>query len=236
MAGLAAGIPPNDGGPPTGAAAGDLAGSYPSPTVKASVGLTGVPTAPTAAVDTNTTQIATMAAVLAALNVDYATYKYLIRRGAGFAAATASTILMTGDALNALTVNGALPLAAGSAFYIQPADFAAGTRTTKLRIRADCIVNATAPAVDFTVGLYPVATWGGAAGSNPTIATIGAVIAGSTVAYSAPAAAGPVTPPLTSGDFTAPAAGWYVLAVAVSGSQAANSQVYLHAELQVRQV
>lgn len=43
--------------------AGDLAGTAAAPTIKANVGLTGVPTAPTAVATTNTTQIATTAFV-----------------------------------------------------------------------------------------------------------------------------------------------------------------------------
>lgn len=120
------------------------------------------------------------------------------------------------------------------AVRLDPADYAASPRTTKYRLRAGCFVNAVAPAITFTLGLYPVATWGGASGAAPIVQTLGAVVSGSTVAFA--------TPPVgeshaTGADFTAPAAGWYVVAAALSGSaMTANSQAAFSVALQRRNV
>lgn len=125
------------------------------------------------------------------------------------------------------------PLSSNHAFYFDPTDYTANTRTTKLRVRGQLVTNAVATTTTWTIGLYPVSTWGGASGSVTTIATIGAVTAGSTIAFAAPGATAAVQG--NSGDFTMPAAGWYVLGVVNNGAAAANSSVGVWATLQLRQ-
>lgn len=119
-----------------------------------------------------------------------------------------------------------------SIFYLDPADWAAGSvvsRTTKLRVRAWVVPNSTQPNTTFTVGLYPVT---GSSGADPD-ATLGTVVTGSTVALSSFTNSTPKQG--NSGDFTCPAAGFYALAVVLAGSSAASSATLVAAALQMRQ-
>lgn len=120
------------------------------------------------------------------------------------------------------------------AVYLDPADFAAGSRTSKLRLRAQCITNAVAPNKTITAGMYPITAFGGASGAHPYVQTLGTVVTGSTVAFATPALS--TRTPSTSGDFTFPSAGWYSFALSTSGAMAVGSRTVIMADLQVRQV
>lgn len=124
----------------------------------------------------------------------------------------------------------------GYLFYLDPADWAAGARTTKLRLATWMVTNNVAPQTTFVVGLYPVtATSYLAPGLLPVISTLGAVVAGSTVTYAVPAAVRRLAS--VSADFVAPAAGFYVLGVAITGTGMATDAVLsVAARLQLRQV
>src|SRR5688500_7100403 len=90
------------------------------------------------------------------------------------------------------------------AVYLAAADFSLTNRTTKLRLRAQVSTNATAPAITFTFGLYPVTFAGG---TDLLTATLGTVVTGSTVAIASPAASS--TTQGNSGDFAFPSDGQY---------------------------
>lgn len=123
---------------------------------------------------------------------------------------------------------------AAAAFLFDPADYSANARTTKLRLRVKCIVNAVAPVTTFVAGLYPVSTYGGASGTVPFVASVGTVITGSTAGFTTPGLG--TNQNATSTEFTAPAISDYILGFTASNAIAANSQVQLTAQLQMRQV
>lgn len=114
---------------------------------------------------------------------------------------------------------------------LDDADYTVGSKTTKLRLTALIITNATAPAINFTFGLYPVTSAGAA---DSITLTLGVVVAGSTVAINTPGAS---TPTRGQGaDFNVPADGTYLLGCVTSGTIANNSLALMHARVQVRNV
>ncbi len=162
----------------------------------------------------------------------FASYKTLARGSYRFDAPGAGTFLLgenlgSGGGRTASSSEGGIV-----AIHLDPADYAAGARVVKGRIRASALVNATAPAANYTVGLYPVTAAAGAAGVVSV--TLGTLVAGTTVALTG-LAAGSLNQ-VGSGDFNLPAAGWYALGVVTSAASAAGSSVAVRAALQLRQV
>jgi hypothetical protein len=107
-------------------------------------------------------------------------------------------------------------------FQFDPTHYSVSGLSTMLRMSVWLGVNGTAPAVNFTFGLYPVSNLGGGAGVFG-VSVLGAVVSGSTAVINAPASTSATG--AVSSDFAAPTAGAYVPAVVLSGSQAANSAV-----------
>lgn len=171
------------------------------------------------------------------LSAAFTTYKEIAR---GFAGQTSAS----GTGTWAMPL-GAPPVATDIAFnnansavwaiqlYLDPADYAANARSTRLRVRA-VAVPSVAPAVTFTVGLYPVATYTTGASIHPRVATLGTVVSGSTAAIASPAVG--VVTKVDSSDFSFPAAGAYVLGIAMVATPAATSVTDIVASLQMRQV
>lgn len=160
-------------------------------------------------------------------------YKSVYRSG-GFATSLGITTANVVFALGILTgiSSGGAGTAVPDQFYFATGDYTVAGLTQKLRVRAQCVTNATAPTVTITFGLYPITASAGASGQLTF--TIGAVVSGSTVAFVTPSAS--TQNQNNSGDFTVPADGYYALGYVGSGTQAANSAVGLTAQLQTRNV
>lgn len=130
----------------------------------------------------------------------------------------------------------AVPVAAATSIaYLDPDNWAAGGRVVRYVLRGSIITNAVAPTSTYAYALFPVATWGGASGATPTVATLGAAVTGSTTAnIAAPALGGPSTP--VSIEFDAPTVGWYVLGMVQTGASVANANIAMVATLFAKQV
>lgn len=146
-------------------------------------------------------------------------------RGAGQIGPTfgAATYLIKADAAIAFASGVADNSGSGHQMHIAlAAAYGVTGVTTKLRIRPWVMVNAAAPAINFTFGLHPVSAVAGAAGI--TTVTVGAAVAGSTVAINAPSASAvtPGTGPDFNYSLLTDGIG-YMLGVTTSGAPAASS-------------
>ena len=118
-------------------------------------------------------------------------------------------------------------------FQFTASDYAISGRTTQLRMRATVINNATAPARDAIVGLYPVTAVGG--GNDQTSVTLGTVVSGSTITFASASMTANSSLQNVTADFDVPSDGLYVLGVQVPGGNVANNGLLnVLADLQVR--
>lgn len=117
-------------------------------------------------------------------------------------------------------------------FSIIAADLTMTGLTPKMRLRTTMATNATAPGINFTMGLYPVSSVAGASGNQ--LVTLGTVVAGSTIARNAPTAS-TLFADVTS-DFSLPSDGPYIFGVVTSGANALNSTTGITFQLQVHWV
>lgn len=172
------------------------------------------------------------------LTAAFTTYKEIARAYAGQTVSSANGVW----AMTAAGNIGGTDIAFNTAnsapwfcmLYLDPTDYNANTRNTKLRVR-NVLIPSGAPAVTFTVGLYPIATYTAAGGGvHPRVATLGTVVTGSTASIASPSSG--VVTKVDSSDFNFPAAGAYVMAVQQSGQPAAGTVTDIIASLQMRQV
>lgn len=123
---------------------------------------------------------------------------------------------------------------AAATFYFDPADYAIAGLTTKLRLRASIATNDVDPASNFTVDLAAYSLPTGAA--NIVSGSLSSYVSGAQVAITDATLTANALVTATSGDFTAPAAGWYAIVVTTSANMTANSAAAVVAALAVRNV
>ena len=160
-----------------------------------------------------------------------ASYRQLFEGSCSIIAAQAAGTYMLSNG-SAGVVSGGSVLYPICFYYIAGADFpSVSTVTTKLRIRASVAVNATAPAANFTIGLYPVTSGAGAAGLK--IWTTGTLVSGSaTSTVTTPA--GSSCTNVNGSDFVIPTDGIYCIAVVTSAAIATSSLVQIYGFCQLR--
>lgn len=149
----------------------------------------------------------------------YASYRTLLTAGGHVPGGTTAGTYWLPAPGSSVVKSGTADTSSPTALGFNSTDYAITGRTQRLRLRALTITNATAPAITFTFGLYPISSSGGAAATLST--TLGAVTAGSTVAVASPSASTQTSSPGSA--FAIPANGNYALGVVLSGGMPANA-------------
>lgn len=166
--------------------------------------------------------------------VNDSTYRTILSAAVqGGAGQTAATYVFNSNGQN-LSLPSSIQTGSFAFLYIDPADYpTVGALTTKLRIRAQVLVNDVAPTGNFTFGLYPFTRPASSGGAGTNIITLGTVVSGSNGAtISTPAADSSNN--LVGSDFAIPAAGFYCLGLLTTATIAASSAPCFNAQLQMR--
>lgn len=120
-----------------------------------------------------------------------------------------------------------------SLIYLDPADYPTVNGVAPiLRLRVQLAANDVAPGGNYTVGLYPVTRPSVSGTAGQCRYTLGAVVAGSTVLFSSPAADALLVG--SSGAFAMPAAGNYGVAVLTTATVAASAHVHVCGSIAMR--
>lgn len=176
--------------------------------------------------------MASQNALNANTGIPNASYRTILQASGSHAAAkVAGTYGLSHGDVAAVSGTGTLYPLATIAFAAADYPTVAGV-APKLRLRAQLYTNDVAPTGNFTFGLYPITRPATSGGAGLCIYTLGTVIAGSTVLFTAPAVDGLLSG--NSGDFAIPADGHYVIGVITTATVAASAHVHLMGALQVR--
>ena len=115
---------------------------------------------------------------------------------------------------------------------LNSSDYTITGLTPKLRLSVGFAVNATAPACNFTVGLYSITSTTSSGFSFVT--TVGSLVTGSSITRNTPSASTVYRD--VSSDFSFPTAGNYLLGASISAGVAANSVTNIYYDLQMHWV
>jgi hypothetical protein len=175
----------------------------------------------------DTTNLATSAKPVTVLGA----YRTISSAFSAYIPGATAGVYSFGIAAGGLVLSGTTSSVLIQSLSFAAADYAVSGLTAKGRLRCSILANATAPAITFTFGLYPV-TCAGSAGLSQL--TLGTVVTGSTAVITTPPASTPTQ--AVGSDFTLPADGVYVLGAALSGTVAANAFGQVSARFDIHHV